>query len=378
MTDYVFLGNKASNVDVSPTFDTYSKVIIHISDESAIEVGTDTGRTLEFTNPFGTQKMAEDLLNKLNGYNYQPYKIDGALLNPASEIGDTISASSAYGVIFTRSKQFGRLMKTDVSAPHDEEINHEYQFESAQKREFKRVTDDIRASIILTNEEIRSEVIRATAAEESLSSEIKQTAEMISAEVVMRTGGNTSSFGWSLLATEFGLYANNQKVFYVNSGGAHVKGEITATSGKIGNFNISNAIWSNISNFANSGNLATGVYIGTDGIRLGRNFTVNSSGNVAASSMTLTGTLTVGGANITAQALRQGAERANSGYSTWNGAATSVSNMTTVGSGVGALVATKIYNRGAYISVGGTDFSYNTAYVMSGYGTPITIRYLSA
>lgn len=353
MSDYVFLGNKASNVDVSPAFDTYSKVIIHISDDSAIEVGNDTGRTLEFDNPFGTQQMAEDLLQKLNGYNYQPYQISEALLNPASEIGDTISASSAYGVIFTRNKQFGRLMKTDVSAPHDEEINHEYQFETAQEREFNRITGDLRASIVLTNEEIRSEVIRATSAEDRLSSEIRQTADMITAEVVTRTGGSTASFGWSLLSTEFGLYSNSKKVFYVNADGAYVEGEITATSGKIGKFNISNAIWSNISNFSNSGNLSTGVYIGTDGIRLGKNFSVDSSGNVNGNSMTLTGTLKVGGSNITAQALRQGAERANSGYSTWNGASSSWNNAQTYGSNCDYFKAQTINAADSFIYRGG-------------------------
>lgn len=434
MAEHIFLGNRASNVDVSPTFQTYSKVIIHISDEQAIEVGNNTGRTLEVNNPFGTRQMAQDLLNRLNGYQYQPYTADGALLNPAAEIGDTISASTAYGMIFTRSKQFGRLMKTDISAPCDEEINHEYAFESPEERKFTRVTGEMRASIILTQDAITSEVARANQAEGQLSSRITQTAEaitsevtrataaegelstritqtesQITADVVSKTGGSQSSFGWSLLATGFTLYSNNQTVFKVNSSGAEVKGKITATSGQIGGFTI-NASDIRYNNMPWGGTQTTGIYIGTSGIQLGQNFKVsntgrvtatdlNLSGNVTANNMKLTGTLTVGGVQITANDLRLGAERANSGYSNWNSAAswtssngsycvggasagydaaTSVSNMTTISSGVGALVATKIYNKGSYISVGGVDYSYNTAYVMSGYGTPITLYYLSA
>lgn len=350
MADYVYLGNRASNVDVSPAFRTYSKVIIHINDEQAIEVGNNTGRTLEIDNPFGTRQMAQDLLNRLNGYQYQPYTADGALLNPASEIGDTISASTAYGMVFTRSKQFGRLMKADVSAPCDEEINHEYAFESPEERKFTRVTGEMRASIILTQnaitsevaranqaegqlstritqtaEAITSEVTRATNAESQLSSRITQTESQITADVVSKTGGSQSSFGWSLLATEFGLYANNQKVFWVNSTGAHVKGEITASSGTIGGFTI-NASDIRYNNMPWGGTQTTGIYIGTSGIQLGQKFKVSNTGYVTADSMTLSGTLSVGGQYITADSLRLGAERANSGYSDWNSASSWTSN----------------------------------------------------
>ena len=70
--------------------------------------------------------------------------------------------------------------------------------------------------------------------------------------------------------------------------------------------------------FANAGGISSGVYLGTDGIRLGKNFTVTPQGNVTANNMVLTGTLRLGDSTITANNLRQGASRANSGYSGWN------------------------------------------------------------
>ena len=323
MSDYVFLGNRASNVDVSPQFDTYSKVIIHISDEQAIEVGNNTGRTLEIDNPFGTRQMAQDILNKLNGYQYQPYTADGALLNPASEIGDTISASTAYGMVFTRNRQFGRLMKADISAPCDEEINHEYAFESPEERKFTRVTGEMRASIILTQNQITSEVARANQAEGQLSSRITQTADaitsevtratnaesqlssritqtenQITADVVAKTGGSQASFGWSLLATGFTLYSNNQAVFKVNSSGAEVKGKITATSGAIGGFDIgANALQYNGLTWGDT-TKNYGAYIGRNGIQLGKYFKVDNSGNLVASRGSF-GSLTIDSSNGT-------------------------------------------------------------------------------
>lgn len=54
-------------------------------------------------------------------------------------------------------------------------------------------------------------------------------------------------------------------------------------------------------------------------------FSVKPDGTVSAVNMRLSGTLTVGGATISADSLRQGAEKANSGYSNWNSAYTSTS-----------------------------------------------------
>lgn len=382
MADYVFLGNRASNVDVSPTFDTYSKVIIHISDEQAIEVGNNTGRVLEIDNPFGTRQMAQDILNRLNGYQYQPYTADGALLNPASEIGDTISASTAYGMIFTRNRQFGRLMKADVSAPCDEEINHEYAFESPEERKFTRVTGEMRASIILTNEKITSEVSRLDAQQGQLSSRITQMADSIEADVSQKldssSGTISQSFAWRLTASGHSWYANGSStpVMSITASGLTVRGNITATSGYIGNgssgftissTNIHNGMTSRddtthngiylgtdgialgkgnfkvtnagvltaksgtIGGFAINasdlrynnmpwgGTQTTGIYIGTSGIQLGQNFRVDNGGNVR-----LRGTLTFLNADgtsagtLSAADLKQGAERANSGYASWN------------------------------------------------------------
>jgi len=299
MSDVVALGRRVSSVDVSPQFAPYSKVIIHVSDEKAIEVGDDTGRTLEIDNPFGKKAMAQNILNSLKGHQYQPYSADGALLNPAAEIGDAANIRGTYGGIYTRERTFGRLMKADISAPQDEEINHEYRFESPERREFTRQIDDVKASLIVANDRIDASVTK--------------------------TGGSTSSFGWSLTATAHKWYAGNKEVMSVTASGLSVTGTVTATSGKIGNFNIgASAIWNNISSFG--GSQSTGVYLGTNGIQLGQNFKVDSAGNGTMNNLKLTGTLNIGGTNITAAALRSGAQTAYNNSGTWNGTSTTVSN----------------------------------------------------
>ena len=297
LSDVTTLSQRLSNLDVSPQFDSYSKVIIHVSDDAVIEVGNDDGRTLELDNPFGTQAMAQTILDSLRGFQYQPYEATGALLDPAAEIGDAANMRGNYGGIYTRSRTFGRLMKADISAPHDEEINHEYKYESPQERQFKRQIDDVKASLIIANDRIDASV--------------------------SQTGGSSSSFGWSLTSNAHRWYANGQEVMAITASGLSVKGNVQATTGKIGGFNISaSAIWNNISSFG--GSQSSGVYIGTNGIQLGQAFKVTSSGavtatNISANNMTLTGTLNIGGTNITAAALRSGAQSAYNNGSYWSG-----------------------------------------------------------
>lgn len=300
MADRVNLLQRVSDLNVSPTFDSYSKVIIHINDETSIVAGDDFGRTLEFTNPFGTQQMANELLAKLRGFQYQPAEAKGALLDPSAEIGDGISVANQYFGMYTREKTFSRLMKADISAPHDEEINHEYQYKSPVDRKITRQIDDVKASIIVQ-------------------------ANQVLAQVVKQHDGSTSSFGWTLTASGWSVYSNSTEVLKVDRNGLQVAGTIKAGT-KIGSgtgFTISaKAIYNNISSM--SGTQSSGIYIGTDGIKLGQNFKVTSAGNVTANNMVLTGTLTVGGSTITAANLRLGAERANSGYSGWNGTTNTV------------------------------------------------------
>ena len=296
MSDVVALARRVGQIEVSPQFSDYSKVLIHVDDETVIEVGNDTGRTLEFDCPFATQQMAQNILSSLTGFQYQPYRVTDALMDPAAEIGDAANTRGSYGGIYSRNTKFTEMMPANISAPHDEEINHEYHFESPEQREFTRQIDDVKASLIIANDRIDA--------------------------TVTKTGGSQSTFGWSLTASGHRWYAGNKEVMAVTASGLKVTGEVQATTGKIGGFNIAaSAIWNNISSFG--GSQSKGVYIGTDGIQLGQAFKVNSSGavtatNITANNMVLTGTLKIGGTNITAEALRSGAQSAYSNGSRWS------------------------------------------------------------
>ena len=102
------------------------------------------------------------------------------------------------------------------------------------------------SNITQTASQLSAEVTRATASEGSLSSRITQNATSINAKV-SKTGGNNSSFGWSLTDSSFDLYSNGSRVFRCNSSGIQINGNgtftgnINASGGTIGGWSIANS-----------------------------------------------------------------------------------------------------------------------------------------
>ena len=67
MSDVVNLGKRVSQIDVSPQFNNYTKVVIHVDDETDYISGNDTGRTLEINNPIMTVNGIEKEIDPGNG-----------------------------------------------------------------------------------------------------------------------------------------------------------------------------------------------------------------------------------------------------------------------------------------------------------------------
>lgn len=231
---------------------------------------SNSGRVLDIVNPFGTVAMASDILRALrqtNGIalNYSPFNAD-AIIPPHFEIGDAVMINGDHHGVYGFNTKASRLPKSNINAPADEEIDHEYPFRSDVKsRQLTRKFDSIQSQFIVQ-------------------------AGKISAKV-SKVGGNQShTFGWSL--TENGFYINDGEVradgtdlFSFDSSGLHIKGDIEATTGHIGGTNgftiQSGKLYSGKSSLNSSAN---GVYIGTDGISLGSGFSVTSGGYLTATS----------------------------------------------------------------------------------------------
>jgi hypothetical protein len=363
MSDAINLRKNIIAFTESERFDGYSKVIINVTDDLFYEAGDTTGRTLTLSCPWGTQDMANNLLAQMRGFSYQPYTAEGAILDPASELGDGINVNGVYSGIYRIDTKFNSQCAADISAPSDEEIDYEYQYKSKQQREVKRKNKYFATQLSIQQDKITAEV------EERKSDikTVKSTLEVQSSQIVAKvnkTEGSSSTFGWALETDSWRIFAGSSTVLKATKDGLEVKGKITATSGTIGGFTInSNSISYNSQTWG--GTNTTGIYIGPNGIQLGNHFKVDSMGNLTAYSGTFEGA-------VSAQNIKYGG---NSGY--FSGAGISSGSISGGSSGKLAYSTLTNYNLigGINTSLGYADFAngvfsgWNTAgYVSATYG----------
>lgn len=352
-----------SALEKQEQFDGYSKVVIAVSDENNIgySAGTDTGRTLTLNCPFGTQQMAEDILEKVRGYQYQPYSATGAHIDPAAEIGDGITVGGVYGGLFAKDVTHSHLYTANVSAPGGEKINYAYPFKTVQEREIERNFRDVSARFSVQADRILQEVEERKEQGEIFKAQLRVQSARISAKVE-NTGGDGGSFGWTLTDDSWTLTSNGSTVLTVNKDGLEVKGKINATSGKIGGFTIEPDYLS----FNNQGWLGTntvGIYIGPKGLQLGKNFRVDMYGNLSATSGHFEGSVFAGNILYTSQNIA-GTE---AGY--LNGEA--LEALSVQGYKItGSTLSTAKFTSGVNESLGYADFSNG---VFNGWNTANTI-----
>ena len=120
------LSRRVAKLNYGDPFTAYTGITITSPDsEDKFTSGNDSGRILEVEIPWASQKMADNLLAQFSGVQHQPFTATGAILDPAAEIGDAVTVDGVSGIIYRRDQRFGSLYRADISAPGDEEINHE-------------------------------------------------------------------------------------------------------------------------------------------------------------------------------------------------------------------------------------------------------------
>lgn len=137
------LGRNAATMKEAPAEPKYTGVKIFVGqDEEGADLffaaGNDTGSVLEIENPWGTQIMANNILNAIRGYSYKPLSADDTLLDAAAELGDAVTVNKAYTVLARRDTTYGALLVSNIAAPSDGELGHEYPYVVKNDRKIQR------------------------------------------------------------------------------------------------------------------------------------------------------------------------------------------------------------------------------------------------
>lgn len=173
--------------------------------------------------PSNRQTVADNLLAKVYGFEYQPFSAKGAYMNPAAEIGDAITAYNVFSGLFEQETIFDRLMLSNIGSAISDEAEAEMQYENGTDRRYNRKLAETSAEFAILADRISSFVTNS-----QLQSAIEQVAGEISAKV-SESGGNQNTFAWSLDTNGFYLYANGAQVFKCDRSGITVVGDATIT-----------------------------------------------------------------------------------------------------------------------------------------------------
>ena len=158
MSDKVYLGQNVSDLDYDEKVSRISRVNLAVDSDHIYTSGNDTGRTLEASCPWGSQAMADSILAKVSGIDYQPYEASDALIDQAAEIGDGITLGGVYSVLAQSSISLDKQCAANISAPYNDEIDDEYPYKTPEQRKSERQLAYARSLITKTAEGIRLEV----------------------------------------------------------------------------------------------------------------------------------------------------------------------------------------------------------------------------
>ena len=192
------LGLAAMTYHIGEPYQAFSKVELNLSENLYVEAGTDTGRTLVADCPIVTtttgETIAAAVLSALSGFIYTPLTADGAILDPAMEIGDTVTVGTTTSVIATQTMRLDSLCASDISAPGEDELDHEYPYQSVGQRKIERKISTIETTFRVEADAIIGRI--EDLSETSIASVVVEYAIGTSDTTAPSTGWSTTSPQW--------------------------------------------------------------------------------------------------------------------------------------------------------------------------------------
>ena len=152
-----YIGRRVSRFESHGATEPVTGVSLVVDEENEYFAGDRTGRVMEIQCPYGTQAMAEDLLASLGGRSYVGYRAENAVTDPAAELGDGVTVGGVYAPLVSRRAAFGAGHLTEISAPGEGDLEHEYGTESFAQT-VERKLAQTRSTIAKTAEQIRLSV----------------------------------------------------------------------------------------------------------------------------------------------------------------------------------------------------------------------------
>lgn len=175
------VGKQVSSFEAYNEVGPITGVALIVDSNNEYRAGDQTGYVMEIECPYGTQDMADDILSKITGNTYKGYRAENAVLDPTAELGDNVVVNDVNSMLAYRKVNFGPGHMSEIAAPGENDVDHEYPYVSSMQRKINRQIAETRSLITKTAEQIRLEVANEVA---GLSASIDVQLGSISAEIV--------------------------------------------------------------------------------------------------------------------------------------------------------------------------------------------------
>ncbi len=133
-----------------------SRVTLLLDDNTVVTAGDDTGLELSASCPYAVQAMADEILARLAGYQYQMFDASAVNIDPAAELGDLVEADGITSILAQIDDDGSGY--PDIAAPGEAEMEDEYPAEGPLTREMNRKFAQTNAAIEKSSGEVRAYV----------------------------------------------------------------------------------------------------------------------------------------------------------------------------------------------------------------------------
>lgn len=215
------VGRQVSSVELYDEIGPITGVALIVDDENEYRSGNDSGYVMEVTCPYGTQKMANDILARISGNVYRGYRAQAAVLEPFAQLGDGIIVDGTESFLAYRRVNFGPGFMSEIAAPGESAIIHEYGYKAPAQQDTDRKLAKVYSTISKTSEEIRLEVVNEVDGMRSL---IDQKMDSISLSVSSTTGADGEVYSSIVLKVGDDMYTGQ----ILMDGNVDISGQLSA------------------------------------------------------------------------------------------------------------------------------------------------------
>lgn len=147
MNNKHYLGRTVTGWEKYTETEGISGIALLKDDNTEVFAGDTSGYVLEAKCPYATQTMANNILAAMRGCRYKGYKASGASLGIDAELGDGVTVNGLYSVLARQTLTFGGGHTSEIAAPGEQSINHEFPYFSKENRTNRRVRAEMWSAI---------------------------------------------------------------------------------------------------------------------------------------------------------------------------------------------------------------------------------------